>query len=456
MSNFYDDLVRIRKEKRLSKQDVFYKCRIPLETIEAMEDGSIFIGKMRNKTYLRSYFRTYGKTVGISEEDITLALDEHDAGLYNQGLLKKYLPQWKDENDKKPDTDAPEKNKQQASDDTPADKDDDPMKTSRAASKTTEKKQKKEVPVKSKTITPETQEKTIKDIEWEDEHLKKIRSTSTTDFSSSESPGKEFLSRVRHSEPPDLKSVDWASKIKQAVYRPQRNRLLWVLIATLLALALALASIVWYWQRNGSEPAAPPTVERRAPAEPAPEQSVVTQPEPEPAGSGAADPVLSQQDPSVDEDAETVEQSVAPEERRTLTREEIISELTSASTPGDTLYLFAYALHGNLEPIRVQSDIFSDENIDNIVPRPYWVEQSQAMRFEFLDEIVFQGNLARMVLVFNGNVIEDYNDYYIDGSRIRLSRELLLENENLGTADTDLFSEMEPPRSIVDRPRFIP
>ncbi len=451
MSHFYEDLVRIRKSKRLSKQDVFYKCRVPLETIESIEDGSILSGSMRNKTYMRSYFRTYARALGISFEDITTALDEHDAGLYNQGLLMKYLPG--EVQDDSGDQSGEEK----------AGKGGKTKEKADGKEKAGEKKEGgKGVPSdeslprpqKSKTITPESQEKTASDIEWEDENINKVRSTTTTNYSASESrSGKS--APVKLPDPPDVEGIDWASKVKEAVYRPQRNRLLWVILAIILALALALASIVWFWQDRGTDPEAPPAAEHRAPSEAVQPSETGTdlQPTTRPGGEtpDAADPV--QPDVTAADEPEIVQETTPP---AAPTRQEIVAQLASFATTGDTLYIYAYAIHGTLEPVRVLSDIFAGEDLQDASPRPYWVEQRQAMRFDFLDNIIFQGSLARMVLLFNGHIIEDFTPYYTDGSRIHVTRDQLMENNTFDIAAGDPFTDLEPPRSIVDRPRFSP
>lgn len=447
MSQFFEDLVRIRKTKRLSKQDVFYKCRLPLETIDSIEDGSILSGQMRNKTYIRSYFRTYAKAIGISDEDITTALDEHDTGLYNHGLLKIYLPDQVQEV-----SDSPEKHKNEGSDGGSRDSRKSQKKKSGEISQKKSEKKEYTSTQKSKTITPETQEKTISDIEWEDESIKKIRSTSTTGFSSDETRGTDTTSPPKLPDTPKLEGVDWASKVKQAVYRPQRNRLLWVILATLLALALALASIVWYWRGADPDPAEPPLSDIRPPAETVPPSETETDAQLQPMEEApeATDPV--RPDVTAAEEPEPVEE--APPPPAPPTREEIAAQIAAFSTTGDTLYVHAYALLGNLEPLRVISDVFAADNLQNVPPRPYWVEQFHAMRFDFLDEIILQGSLARMVLLFNGHVIEDFSPFFTDGSRIQITRELLMENNLFDIAENDPFAEIPPPRSVVDRPRF--
>jgi hypothetical protein len=460
MSHFYEDLVRIRKSKRLSKQDVFFKCRIPMETIESIEDGSILSGGVRNKTYMRSYFRTYGKALGISGEDITTALDEHDTGLYRQGLLMKYLPEeMKTDSAAQPgDLSGGEDSPEAGSAKKDADQKDDAG-VSKVKKEPGQPDDTLPRPQKSKIITPENQEKSVDDIEWEDDNIKKVRSTSTITYSSSKKdstpadPAPVDSRQAKPASQPDVEGIDWASKVKQAVYRPQKNRLLWVILAILLALALAMASIVWYWQADDSELGDPAATERLAPADGVPPAGAdPASPQPGTGTPEAADPVPP--DVTGAGEPETVEETTPPP--MPPTRQEIVAQLEAFSTTGDTLYIHAYAVHGNLEPIRVVSDIFAGDDIQVTPARPYWVEQRHAMRFDFVDEIILRGSLSRMVLLFNGHIIEDFSKFYTDGSEVRISRDLLMENDKFDIAAGDPFSDLEPPRFIVDRPRFSP
>ncbi len=460
MSNFYEDLVRIRKSKRLSKQDVFFKCRLPMETIESIEDGSILSGSLSNKTYMRSYFRTYAKALGISSEDITTALDEHDIGLYAQGLLLKYLPEEAQTGSETKDEETSDDKKSTKRKSAGKDADSNDPKAGIREESTDTADDTLPRPYKSKIITPKTQEKSIKDIEWEDENIKKVRSTSTIDSVSSakeRSPAQPDSVSTPQSDtpaPPDIGGIDWASKVKQAVYRPQKNRLLWVILATLLALALALLSIIWFWRSGDPEPAEPATVESHSPAEAVPpvagDGDIQTAPQPQTGTPEATDPVPP--DVTAADEPEAVEEAPPPPP----TREEILAQLAAAATTGDTLFIHAYALHGNLEPIRVVSDIFAGEDIQTFPARPYWVAQHHAMRLDFLDEIILRGSLARMVLLFNGHVIDDFSDFYSDGSEVLITRDLLMQHDMFEIADDDPFTELDPPRTIVDRPRFSP
>ncbi|MEX0680277.1 MAG: helix-turn-helix domain-containing protein [Balneolales bacterium] len=476
MSKISQDLLLIRRNMRLSKQNIFEKCRIPIATIEAIEDGSIYTGKMRNKTYLRSYFRTYAKAVGINDDDMINALDQVEEGTYAGHLAEIYLSRDDDvstDNDKqsgrqakdpvdkgKPsdklkDPEAPgdtsgskkssgdqstssnDADKQIATGKkTPASADTDRVKSPASTSRKTENKgapssgSSSSGPAsKKKIITPESQEKSVDDIEWEDEHTKKPLATSTSDYASSESHDKATI-ESKFPDPPEMSSVDWARKIKEAVYRPQRNRIVWVMIVILLALALAAAAIFWFWQQNRSNGAIETSVEN------------------------TISPALSENDEDRTDQSNEGETaaSVLPNISENISID--IAEMLPASGPGDTLFVVVYALNGNLEPIRVDSDVFGQDTTTAF--RPYWVENQEAMRFDFINEIAFQGALSRMVLLFNGHLIDNFNALNPDGPRIRLTRNYIQENELLQTPAVSPFSEVPPPEAINDRPRFSP
>lgn len=460
MSKLSQDLVAIRKFMRLNKQNVFEKCRVPMETIESIEDGSIFSGKTRNKTYLRSYLRTYAKAIGIKDDDIVKALDDQEENGYTGDLGEKYLPDTSGDTTKATSGKSDSSGSKSKSGDTSSQGkkekkgvagktgQDDTSKTSADANNTTSGNEKK-----SKIITPESQEKSIEDVEWEDQTLKKPFSTSTSDFASSESHGDVTPKKVSNlPKPPDLDSVDWATKVKDAVYRPQKNRLLWVIVAIILALALAMASVFWFWQyENGSMPVELPAGET-SPITPADEPDITGDPEitDEPGITG--DPVETETETPETTTPET--SAISPGEG--ATQEEITRFVLAETGTDDTLHVIAYALHGNLEPIRVHSDVFGADEEQVTTLRPYWVEQREAMRFEFVDEIIFQGALSRLVLIFNGHIIDDFSNLHLEGPRISLTRDHIMENEELQTPATNPFSDIPAPLAVADRPRFTP
>ncbi|MDG5765957.1 helix-turn-helix domain-containing protein [Balneolales bacterium ANBcel1] len=441
MSKLSEDMVLIRKEKRLSKQDVFNKCRVPLETIYAIEDGSLFSDKNRNKTYLRSYVRTYAKAIGIRDEDITRALDQLETDHYDGFLVKKYQETAKGASKETPHSEekAPEQITDSSDESAPSDKSDE-----RSGSD-------QEKVERSARITPQSQEKTIEDVEWEDQSLKAPPSTSSSGYA--DRTGRPKASGTAAApDQPNMEQIDWALKVKQAVYRPQRNRLLWVIIAILIALGIAVSSVYWFWQNDDPQIAYDISVEEVTPVDPA-------QPMADDPVDSALDPESGQPAPA--DVIETGETPVAPEE----VAEQAVDlpgepapdeEMGPASwqiSSTDTLFVLAYALHGNLEPVRVRSDVFAT---DESALRPYWVEHQEAMRFEFVNEIVLQGALSRMALIVNGHVIDDFNQLYMDGPRIRLTRDFLVDREILDEPPQTPFEEVPFPRAIRDRPRFTP
>ena len=65
----------------------------------------------------------------------------------------------------------------------------------------------------------------------------------------------------------------------------------------------------------------------------------------------------------------------------------------------DTLQIVVYAAYDKLEPVRIGSDL--RESV-----YPIWIEQGEAYYFDFNQEITIRGQLRRMLILFNNNVIE--------------------------------------------------
>lgn len=89
MASLSDDLSALRKKLDLTIRDVYDATRIPIDVIEEIESGFIFSPECtRNKTYIRSFVRTYSKALKITDDEITQALDLHDRAAYD-GFLSK-------------------------------------------------------------------------------------------------------------------------------------------------------------------------------------------------------------------------------------------------------------------------------------------------------------------------------------------------------------------------------
>lgn len=81
------DFAVLRNKLGFSLEDVHSEIKIPKSILESIEDNSIFNDKGPNKTYIRSFIRSYGKFLGLSEELMVQALDLFEADLYVPGSI---------------------------------------------------------------------------------------------------------------------------------------------------------------------------------------------------------------------------------------------------------------------------------------------------------------------------------------------------------------------------------
>lgn len=92
----------------------------------------------------------------------------------------------------------------------------------------------------------------------------------------------------------------------------------------------------------------------------------------------------------------------------------------SGSLP-DTLSIAIYAADGNLEPVRVYTDILEQRN-------PYWVAEGDTLEFNFVNTVHVRAvnQYDRLQLLFNGHVIQNfYEEYYNEESgQVELDREV--------------------------------
>lgn len=82
MPSLGNDLASKRKELSLSVEDVHQSTKIPIAILKSIEDDSIFSTLDENKTYIRSYIRSYAKAVKIGDDQIIRALDQTEKGDY--------------------------------------------------------------------------------------------------------------------------------------------------------------------------------------------------------------------------------------------------------------------------------------------------------------------------------------------------------------------------------------
>lgn len=95
MPSIGKDLALIRKHLEFSAEDIHQATKIPLTTIQSIEDGSLFKNRDEIKTYVRSFVRSYGRAINLNEDDVVKALNQQEDGNYNHLLLKRF-PDLKD------------------------------------------------------------------------------------------------------------------------------------------------------------------------------------------------------------------------------------------------------------------------------------------------------------------------------------------------------------------------
>jgi cytoskeletal protein RodZ len=355
------DLATIRKSQNLSLEDIQNAIKIPLDTIKSIESGTIFDDQTTNKTYVRSFVRSYAKVLKLDDDDVVQALDEMEAGTYSGSLV--------------------------AGSDSPED-----------YTATSEIQFQEEDPADSDPAAFETG-----------------RSTSAPE------PTKKSTQSKKPSSGPEINSINWADMGRKFTTAGKSSKV-WIIISFLIVIGLIAGSAYIFWDDITSIF----------------QQSSVTQQE-------ASDPSLDQEAiiPAPLDSATVAEQGsqTDPDEENLISNEPI--------TLGDTLTLSVYAAYGQLEPVRVTSDY-------NWRTNPFWMEEGQAHYFDFRDTLLIRGQYSRMLLLFNGHVIENPRQNYFDTAfnSIMITRSVLNQPEYLAPPPREFPLEIGPPDSTVYRIRY--
>jgi hypothetical protein len=228
------------------------------------------------------------------------------------------------------------------------------------------------------------------------------------------------------SEKPDVRSVDWADMGRQFQPLKTASSRTWIGISVIVFL-LAIGGGIYYFYFTGSE------------------SSVV----------GNNQNTINQQEASEPVSTDSLELDfVSPENNDTseITADRQRSDLQNKALEAlpDTLSMILYAAYGKLEPVRVYTDI-----MDNI--NPYWVEQGEALRFTFVNEIHIRGQFSRMVLLLNGHIIQNFREqFYNPETRLLEINRSYFEGDSkwLQPAPDSLAIDAPPPTVIKERPTF--
>jgi len=371
MASLHTDLQEIREKSGQSVVDINSKTKTPVSVIHEIEKGVFFDKGDKQKTYIRSFVRTYAKAIGIKDEDIIRALDAQEAGTYSGGLRKKYLPDTITGDLEDPDAPV--------------------------------------IDLLSNDIAEED----------EDTGLVKPGPTSTIGYDEFSRPDPSRQHNRVTPPPPKMDAVDWA-KFNDGFSAFNATIMSYIVIAVVVVI-LGVGGYYGYTLITGFE------IDERD------ELSV-------------ADAMQTRPDTEVDMFKDSTE-FLTGSDSLIVIPPEIPSSLQPLSLP-DTLFLVIYAENGKLEPVRITSDV-------NNIRSPYWIEQNEAMRFDFFNQIRVEGALERATFMINGHVVTDVDSLFQNNNSVAITRDFLSRRPYLfDNSRPELPEGFTQPSVVRNRPVF--
>src|SRR5690625_2372163 len=167
----------------------------------------------------------------------------------------------------------------------------------------------------------------------------------------------------------EVHSFDWAGMGQQFKPAKRANSKWRIIILTLILIVVGALLVYWLYNRSDANGATAPGAE-------SPTQT-----------SPMADSLRLDAMPATGEDSA----------RMAVTGSAL--SLSGGALP-DTLAIVLYAAYGNLEPIRIYTDIMGKIN-------PYWVENGEAIGVNFVNDLHFRGALDHIILRMNGHVMSN-------------------------------------------------
>jgi cytoskeletal protein RodZ len=224
----------------------------------------------------------------------------------------------------------------------------------------------------------------------------------------------------------DIRSIDWAEMGRQ--FQPLKSGQSKIWLTVLIVLVIGASGFFFFFFDSGKI---------------GPTESQTTTPSQESSSTLSTDSLELNVTPSTDDDTTETELT----ENANMTPR---FQNRSLDALPDTLSMTIYAAYGKLEPVRVYTDIMGDIN-------PYWIEQGDAMRFNFVNEIRIRGQYNNLVLAMNGHVIQNFrNQFYNPETRlIEITRSYFEDDPTwLQPAPDSLEIDAPSPSVIRERPTF--
>jgi len=427
MPSIGKDLVKIRKHLGLTLQDIQFATKLPQHTLEKIENDTIFVDAEEGPIYTRNFVRSYGRVLKIDDDLLIDSLNLREAGKYNHQLFRDY-PELSDnvaertESKPQDDTDKPVSDRSR-------EKSAEPDVRSKSVEKDnsdslfddpdhqTKKRKDSDTPVDDPESNPDIEpadSDAIKDKKTPDVagSSSKTTDSATTDAGSTKSKKKGTA--------PDKspKEVDWAN-VGQKINQEKKQLPAWLIGLIILIIILGAAGYFVFQSGLLSSDNS---------------QQEITTPAAEPTGSSLS--------------IELDEPQSQPLPQQLEDQAQMSSD--PVAVLDDTLNIVVYAAFGNVDPVRVWSD--TKPRFD-----PYWIEQGNAMTFDFEDTVQVRGPFDNMLIFLNGHLIENMvqNFYSEEEDFVELNRsDFTSDTKWSETIDLQVPEGLEPPQEIRSRPTF--
>jgi len=401
MPSIGKDLAKIRSHQGYTLSDIQQATKIPVSTIQTIEDNSIFADSGESKTYIRSFVRSYGKALKISDDLMIKALDQQETGNYNHLILQSF---------------SELADKDQPPEDDPLPEQDYEENRTAAADRKTESSNESQSELELQQ-NPDSEPRKEKPLEKTDTEKKPVVDKSGIHESQTAKNIKSETAVPQKSASPkrddsSVRNVDWAD-VGRKISNEKKRTSTWIVGIIILIVIASVAGYILY--QNGFFNFAGHLEDDTS--------TSVTQ--------------TTQGSLSLDlEETEPETAQLQPGE--------------PAAELNDVLYLTVYAAYDRLDPVRIWSDL---------KPRmdPYWIEHGVALNFEFQDTIRLRGQYDNSILFKNGHRVDyNFDDFYdADSDYVELTRNFFTNDPKWASNTTfELPENVSPPDSVADRPSF--
>lgn len=440
------DLSTIRKEKNLTLEDVYNICKIPIYTLEAIENDTFLTQPIDNKVYQRSFIRSFAKALKISDEHILIALDALEQGTYKDTLYNLVhgtnKPAEDDtieftiDKDKVSEVEPNEEPKTSSykTDDSTAEtsKNDEEQNSTEQTSN--------ELNLGFDNTEESSEEPSDSTPPVDDTPI--IQSSAGASRLANAEKGKDSFKKSEDAEPsqkPSVDSVNWGEMVHKTTYAKSNSKIYIaiiiaiVIIAAIIAIYLNFDSIKSVFESDDTE-----KIENTADAK-------IVDP-------GENQPPITSISPDEDEVTNESETPNGNAEAQNITEDNDDRSADSSENVAalpEILEVAVYAAFNRLDPVRVTSDINNKTN-------PYWMDKGEAGYVQFNDTLRVRGQYQNMLLLFNGHIIEAAQDNYFDEKldAIILTRDILEDSIYQDSSKIQFPSGINPPNNINYLVRF--